>query len=203
MFSETRLPVSVSLGAVGGPRWPSTFVTLKSGVEKRNTPWAEPIHEYNIGYAIQDIDTAFDIIDFFESRSGTLYGFRFKDWSDYKSCAPQETPTDTDVTIGVGDGSTTTFQLVKTYGTHERKITKPVSGTVVISLDDVSTGSGWSVDTTTGIVTFDTAPTSSVVVKAGFEFDVPVKFVTDSIEIVVEDSYIASIPDIKLMEIRV
>lgn len=203
MFDETRLPTTISLGAIGGPMWPSTSSVLKSGLEYRNTTWSEPIHKYNLGYGIRNIDDAFDIIDFFEARGGALRGFRFKDWTDYKSCPPSTTVTNTDVTIGTGDNSTTTFQLIKTYGTHTRTITKPVSGTVVISLDDASQASGWSVDTVTGIVTFDTAPGTDVVVKAGFEFDVPVKFTNDNIEIEVNDTYLSSIPNITLMEIRI
>jgi hypothetical protein len=39
-----------------------------------------------------------------------------------------------------------------------RTITKPVAGTVKVYLDSVEQLSGWPVDTTTGLVTFGTAP---------------------------------------------
>lgn len=35
---------------------------------------------------------------------------------------------------------------------------------------------GWSVNTTSGVITFTTAPTAGMLVKAGFEFDVPCRF---------------------------
>jgi len=43
-------------------------------------------------------------------------------------------------------------------------------------LGGVSQGSGWSVNTTNGIVTFTTAPATSVVVSAGCAFDTSVRF---------------------------
>ena len=70
------------------------------------------------------------------SRRGLarLYGFRWKDWSDYKSCLPSQALAATDQVLGVGDGSRTAFQLVKAYAsgaqTYVRPIVKPVAGTV-------------------------------------------------------------------------
>jgi uncharacterized protein (TIGR02217 family) len=98
------------------------------------------------------------VVAFFEARNGRLHGFRFKDWGDHKSCLPSGTPSPTDQAIGTGDGATTAFQLVKRYASGAqswtRAIAKPVTGTVRIALSGVEQPSGWSVDTTTGVVTF-------------------------------------------------
>ena len=95
--------------------------------------------------------------------------------------------SDTDQVIGTGDAAEVDFQLVKIYTVGAlsltRNVTKPVTGTTIISLDDVPQGSGWTVDTTTGIVTFSVAPGGSVVVKAGFQFDVPVRFDNDVLQV--------------------
>ena len=120
---------------------------------------------------------------------------------------PQTDISDTDQLIGTGDNSEVDFQLIKKYTSggfsYTRTINKPISGTTIISLDDVSQASGWSVDTTTGIVTFDVAPGSSVLVKAGFEFVVPVRFATDEITINLEAFNHGSFEDIILLEVRI
>ena len=142
----------------------------------------------------------------FEARNGRLFGFRWKDWGDYKSCLPSGTPSATDQVIGTGDGTTTAFQLVKAYSSGAqswtRSITKPVSGTVNLALDGIEQAFSWSLDTTTGLVTFTTAPASGVAISAGFEFDVPVRFDTDQLDVTHDIERLGSITSIPLIEVR-
>lgn len=179
-FYEVQFPTDIGLDALGGPERAVDVVTLDSGFEERNSAWTASRRRYDISYGIKRPDDLATVLGFWESVGGNLHGFRFKDPTDFKSCAPQQTVADTDQTLGTGDAAETDFQLVKAYasgaGSYSRTIAKPVSGTVVVSLDDVSQASGWSVDTTTGIVTFTTPPGAGVVVKAGFQFDVPARF---------------------------
>ncbi|MFN3591545.1 MAG: TIGR02217 family protein, partial [Thermaurantiacus sp.] len=132
--------------------------------------------------------------------------FRWKDWSDYKSCLPSASPSATDQIIGEGDGSTTQFQLVKVYASgaqsYSRRIVKPVAGTVLLALDGIAQGSGWSVDPATGVVSFAAAPGNGVIVTAGFEFDVPVRFDTDRLDVTLDIERMGSIASIPLIEIR-
>ena len=133
-----------------------------------------------------DFDT---VLDFFHAMRGRLHGFRFKDWSDWKSNGMDRgvNVTNTDQSIGTGDGATTDFQLSLTYTagsqSYVRNITKPVAGSVVVAVDGVSQTytTNWTIDTTTGIVTFTAGhiPTAGQAITAGFEFDVPVRFDTD------------------------
>ena len=143
---------------------------------------------------------------FFEARNGRLHGFRFKDWGDHKSCLPSGTPSPTDQSIGTGDGTTTAFQLVKHYAsgsqTWTRTIAKPVAGTVRVALDGAEQIDDWSVDTTTGVVTFDIAPAAGVAVTAGFAFDVPVRFDTDVLDVTLDLERLGSITSIPLLELR-
>ena len=108
--------------------------------------------------------------------------------------------------IGTGDGITTAFQLVKRYAsgsqTWVRAITKPVAGTVRIALDGAEQLGGWSVDTTTGVVTFATAPAEGVAITAGFEFDVPVRFDADALDVTLDLERLGSITSIPLLELR-
>ena len=146
------------------------------------------------------------VVAFFEARNGRLHGFRFKDWADHKSCLPSGTPAPTDQVIGTGDGTTTAFQLVKRYASGAqswtRTVAKPVTGTVGIALAGVEQLSGWSVDTTTGVVTFTAAPGSGLAITAGFEFDAPVRFDTDVLDVTLDLERLGSITSIPLLELR-
>ncbi|KUJ85965.1 glycoside hydrolase family 24 [Ruegeria marisrubri] len=205
-FHEVRFPDNISRGARGGPERRTQIVELASGDEERNASWANSRRRYDVAYGIRRADDLAAVVAFFEARNGRLYGFRFKDWADYKSCAPSQTPSATDQVIGTGDGTTTAFQLVKRYTsgsqTWVRTITKPVAGTVTVAIDGVEQATGWSVDTTTGIVSFTTAPASGAAITAGFAFDVSVRFDTDTLDVTLDIERLGSITSIPLMEIR-
>jgi uncharacterized protein (TIGR02217 family) len=129
-----------------------------------------------------------------------------KDWGDDKSGLPSETTGPTDEALGTGDSTTTAFQLVKRYASGAqswtRAITKPVQGTVRIALAGIEQPSGWSVDTTTGLLTFSVAPGAGVAITAGFEFDVPVRFDTDVLDVTPDRARLGSITSIPLLELR-
>tara|TARA_R110002072_G_scaffold137123_1_gene279865 strand:+ start:184 stop:810 length:627 start_codon:yes stop_codon:yes gene_type:complete len=205
-FHEVRFPDNISRGARGGPERRTQIVELASGDEERNASWSNSRRRYDIAYGIRRTDDLAAVVAFFEARNGRLYGFRFKDWADYKSCLPSGTPSPTDQAIGTGDGATTAFQLVKHYASGDqswtRTITKPVVGSVRIAFGGVEQLSGWSVDTTTGVVTFGTAPGFGVAITAGFEFDVPVRFNSDVLDVTLDLERLGSITSIPLLELR-
>ena len=205
-FHEVRFPDNISRGASGGPERRTQIVELASGDEERNASWADSRRRYDVSYGIRRADDLAAVAAFFEARNGRLYGFRYKDWADYKSCLPSGAPGPEDQALGTGDGATRAFQLVKRYAsaaqTWVRTIAKPVAGSVRVALGGAEQGSGWSVDTATGVVTFDTAPGSGVAVAAGFEFDVPVRFDTDLLSITLDIERLGSITSIPLVEIR-
>ncbi|GLS80925.1 DUF2460 domain-containing protein [Paracoccus marinus] len=205
-FHEVRFPDSISRGARGGPERRTQIVELASGAEERNASWANSRRRYDVAYGIRRADDLAAVVAFFEARNGRLHGFRFKDWADFKSCLPSQTPVSTDQPIGAGNGSTNTFQLAKRYTSGAqswtRAITKPVAGTVAIALNGTPQASGWSVSTTTGLITFTTAPAAGVAITAGFEFDVPVRFDTDVLDVTLDLERLGSITSIPLVEIR-
>ncbi|HYG27663.1 MAG TPA: DUF2460 domain-containing protein, partial [Caulobacteraceae bacterium] len=120
----------------------------------------------------------------------------------FKSCAPGGTVSASDQTLGVGDGTRTAFQLVKAYGEVAREIRKPVAGTVVAALDGVAT-SDFTVDAASGVVTFADAPAAGVEVTAGFQFDTPVRFDTDRIDVTLEGFEAGRVVAAPLIEVRV
>jgi uncharacterized protein (TIGR02217 family) len=205
-FHEVRFPDNISRGARGGPERRTQIVELASGDEERNASWANSRRRYDAAYGIRRADDLAAVVAFFEARNGRLYGFRWKDWGDYKSCLPSGVPAPADQAIGTGDGTTTAFQLAKAYTsgaeTWIRIITKPVVGTVVVALDGVEQASGWMVDATTGLITFAAAPANGSAITAGFEFDVPVRFDTDQLDVTHDIERLGSITSIPLIEVR-
>lgn len=205
-FHEVRFPDDISRGARGGPRRLTQVVELGSGDEERNTAWANSRRVYDVSYGIRNADKLAEVVTFFEARRGRLYGFRFKDWSDYKSCPPMRITHPADQSLGTGNGSIKTFQLRKTYASGSsswvRTITKPVADTIRVALNGTEQASGWTVDLATGVITFSTAPGSGVAVTAGFQFDVPVRFDTDQLDMVLDIERLGSIPSIPLIEVR-
>jgi uncharacterized protein (TIGR02217 family) len=205
-FHEVRFPDNISRGARGGPERRTQIVELASGAEERNASWANSRRRYDVAYGIRRADDLAAVVAFFEARNGRLHGFRFKDWADFKSCLPSQTSGPTDQPIGTGNGSATLFQLTKRYASGAqswtRAITKPVAGTVTIALNGTPQASGWSVSSATGLVTFTTAPAAGVAITAGFEFDVPVRFDTDALDVTLDLERLGSITSIPLLEIR-
>jgi uncharacterized protein (TIGR02217 family) len=209
MFHEIRFPANLSFGSVGGPERRTEVVTLANGFEERNTPWAHSRRRYDAGVGLRSLDDVEALIAFFEARRGRLIGFRWKDWSDYRSCLPSREVRFTDQVIGTGDGGTTTFQLVKRYASgsadYVRPITKPVQGTVRIGIsgDLLTETVHYTVDYTRGLVSFVEPPGPGAEVSAGFEFDVPVRFDTDVIQTSVASFRAGEVPSVPVVEVRI
>lgn len=207
-FHEVRFPLRLAHGVTGGPVRRTDIVNLSNGREQRNARWRYARRSYDAGSGVKSIADLYEVQAFFEARLGELYGFRFRDPVDWKSCGPLQVPTASDQPIGTGDGATADFALCKTYadaaGSHQRPIAKPVAGTVTVSVAGViKPASAFTCDVTTGIVTFAPGhvPAAGAAVRAGFEFDVPVRFATDRIEVNLSTFNAGSIPAIPMTEI--
>jgi uncharacterized protein (TIGR02217 family) len=204
-FHEIRFPTSIAFHSGGGPERKTEIVTLGSGYEERNGVWIASRRRYDIGYGIKTLDDIHAVIAFFEARAGRLYGFRFKDFADFKSAAPGAAVTPLDQSLGSGDGTAKSFALKKTYvsgpSNWSRAIAKPVAATVRIAVNGIETAA-FTLDPATGTVTFATAPANGAVLTAGFEFDVPVRFDTDHLAINLAGFRAGEIPSIPLIEIR-
>lgn len=195
-FHEIQFPTDIAYGSAGGPEFSTDVIELGSGHERRNQNWTYPRERWDVAYGINTQAKLRALIIFFYARRGRAHGFRFKNHDDYSA---------TDQEIGVGDGSTTIFQLVKVYepGTYEfsRRILKPVTGTVTVYIDDVEQTEDWSVDTTTGLVTFVFAPSSGEVITANFDFDVPARFDVDYLPQRL-DAYAARSAQVSILELK-
>ena len=207
MFYETRFPTTVSQGSSGGPEYSTTIVTAQSGYELANSNWEYPRHKYNVALGVRNDSDIEAVLKFFHAMRGKAYGFRYKDWSDYKSCSINSTVSHNDQYIAVGDGVTKIFQLIKTYtqtpASLQRVIKKSVSGTVKVGKNYANQTSGWSANNNTGVITFSVAPAKGSVITAGYEFDVPCRFDIDYLPLTLETYRTATINDIPVIEVRV
>ena len=189
-FHDVLFPQDIALASRGGPQRATRIVTLGSGREERNARWAHARRRYDAGTGIRSLAALSRVIAFFEERRGRLYGFRWRDASDDRSCAPGMVPAPTDQLLGIGDGARSTFDLAKTYGSrfapYARPITKPVAGSLRVAVGGSEVPSAqFALDPLCGRITFapGSIPAKDAEVRAGFLFDVPVRFDTDSLDI--------------------
>lgn len=221
-FIETRFPTTISYGSSGGFGHNTAIVEVRSGQETRTSRREVARLRWNANEAIKQDDEIAALIDFCRVMKGSAVGFRFLDHTDYSTGANHKgAPAADDVVFGYGDGVSTQFQLLKTYTvagvTRTRNITKPIHGEsvsvgeaaaismdVLIAVAGTPTTSGWSVDTTTGMVTFTTAPTLGQELTWGGYFDVPCRFgieVDDLLDIALQGYDDSEIPDVPIIEL--
>lgn len=206
MFDDVQFPLEISRRSLGGPEFSTEVTETAGGYERRNRNWEGGRMRFNVAPGVRMRADHETLLSFFRCRAGRARGFRFRDWTDDRSCDLASSPAATDQLLGTGDNANQFFQLRKSYSSGEitewRKITRPVDGTVTVALGGIAQGSGWSVDIDTGLVMFDTPPTAAIAVTAGFRFDVPARFDIDRLEPVwmFEDAY--QQPEIPVIEIR-
>ncbi|TXJ08853.1 MAG: TIGR02217 family protein [Afipia sp.] len=209
-FHEVLFPLDIALKSAGGPERRTDIVTFGSGREERNARWAHSRRRFDAGYGVKTFDALQQVVAFFEERCGQLYGFRWRDRLDHSSAAPAANISPLDQALGTGDGTRPAFQLTKTYGStyapYTRTISKPVPGSVRVAVagSEVVSGSAFTCDSITGVVTFlpGHIPAGGAAVTAGFLFDVPVRFDTDYLEVDLSAFAAGAIPKIPLVEIR-
>jgi uncharacterized protein (TIGR02217 family) len=210
-FHEVRFPDSIAYGATGGPVWSTNVAAVSSGVEQRNQNWTAARHSYNVETGIKTLAHFSQVLGFFHARRGRLFGFRFKDWGDYSTAAsPEIAVTPLDQALGTFAGSP--LQIAKFYGdaggSYTRTLRKIVAGTLRVATNGVETLAGgaypWSVDLNTGLLSFTgsgaTLPTGRAV-TVGCEFDVPVRFDTDSLPVQANAWDLQIVNNIDLVEV--
>ncbi len=208
-FHEVLFPLDIALKSAGGPERRTEIVAFGSGREHRNARWAHSRRRYDAGYGVRTLNALQTVVAFFEERRGRLHGFRWRDRMDSSSAAPGVALSPLDQLIGTGDGARAAFQLTKTYGgtfaPYARPIRKPAPGSVRVAVNGVeaAAGTAFVCDDLTGIVTFQPAhvPPPGAAVRAGFTFDVPVRFDTDYLEVDLSAFSAGAIPKIPLVEI--
>lgn len=204
-FDDVDFPIALGREARVEPGFSTAVVTTAAGFEQRNADWADARMRYDAGPGVRSEEDIGTLLAFFRARRGAARAFRFRDPFDDSSNGMTGTPGAGDQPLGVGDGVATRFQLVKRYGEGEealeRRITRPVAGSVVVARDGVAVAAGWSLDGSGGVV-FDAAPEEGVEVTAGFRFDVPVRFAEDRLAINRATFLAGEAASVPLIEVR-
>ena len=214
-FRDVQFPTNISRGSTSTTRFKTRIISSESGQETRIKVWTYPLRSYDLAVDFWDSARLQVLISFYNAVAcGDAYSFRFKDWSDYFAgykfdpTAGLIVDTGSLSTIGTGDGSTTVFQLSKTYSSggfsSTRIITKPVNGTVSIYKNGVlqTLTTHYTVDHSTGLVTFVTAPANTNVITAAFQFDVNARFDGDNMALNVEAIQAGKWSSVKVVEVR-
>ena len=204
-FLNTVFPPKISYGSSGGPIRNTRVATAASGFEQRVSFWDGSLRRYDISYGIRSFSDLYEVLELFEAANGKLDFFLFTDNSDFKTVGPSATIGNEDVIIGVADNLEVDFQFIKEYTvastTITRTIRRPVPGTTLIAVNGVGQTMGWTVNATTGVITFDTAPVTGNV-TAGFEFYVPVRFDTDDLSWILSHFQHGIMDAVLLVEIK-
>jgi uncharacterized protein (TIGR02217 family) len=203
-FDDLPYPLALGRDATVSPEFSTSVSVTASGHERRSSQWTDARLRFDVGPGIRSDAELATLIAFFRARRGAARGFRLADPFDFSSNAMSEAPTMFDQLLGIGDGLSATFQLVKRYGDpldpQLRPISRPRAGTILVSVDgaprvDFTLAAG-------GKIVFDTAPAAGAAVRAGFLFDVPVRFAEDRLDISGAAFAAGEAPSVPLVEVR-
>jgi len=200
-FDEVRFPVALGREVSVEPAFSTAIVTTAGGAEQRNSEWADARLAFDAGPGLRGEADLHELIAFFRARRGAAVGFRLEDPFDHSSNGMTGEPGAADQLLGVGDGVRTEFPLVKAYGQQVRRITCPVAETVLVSVDGEEIEDGWAL-AGKGVVAFDAAPGEGAEVRAGFKFDVPVRFAEDRLSLNRATFLAGEVPSVPMIEIR-
>ncbi|MEO0642044.1 MAG: DUF2460 domain-containing protein [Pseudomonadota bacterium] len=203
-FDDVLYPFALGRTTAVAPEFSTTVTVTTSGHERRNSLWSDARINFDVGPGIRSEDELSQLIAFFRARRGPARGFRISDPFDFSTNSMTGTPLMTDELLGIGDGARADFQLHKSYGTGDdpqvRPITRPRAETLVVSVDD-ALNTDWTLKDG-GILSFSQAPQAGAEVRAGFVFDVPVRFAEDRIDISGVNFAAGEAPSIPLIELR-
>lgn len=195
-YDNVRLPTAIERGSQGGLGFYTNIVAASAGSEDRNQNWEDEKGEWDISYGVQRRGQLDDVRNHHFGRRGQAHSFPFRDWFDYQSGPANDLSPTFQLNATV---ATTTFQLVKTYAdsvrVFQRRIFKPDPATLIVYLDAVS--KAYTIDAY-GIVTLTAPVVGTPVVTALFQFDVPVRYVSDRLDLNLVYVNTASMPSIKI-----
>lgn len=217
-FVDEYLPAAVpGYPATSSPRWSTDIVRVHSGAEQANQRWAHPLHSYTLPEAVREWETVEALRKHWMAMRGPAHTWPWRDPLDFASVdllAPNQEPTvsGTDQQIGISDGATVAYQLVKRYTagaqTYTRNIYLPRTASVLVTVNGFdpaldSPPLPWTVTRYGGVVTFGSAPPLGAIIRAGFLFDVEVRFESDdALDSVLRTFNAGGFGDLSFVEVR-
>ena len=204
-FDDVPFPLPLGLDAAVAPEFSTSVTITASGHERRNALWADARLRFDVGPGVRSEADLGTLIAFFRARRGQARGFRLRDPADFSSHGMTGTPASGDQLLGIGDGLKASFALVKRYGegseAQVRPITRPVGASIRIALGTTEVLTGWTLEAG-GTIRFAIAPPTGTQIRAGFLFDVPVRFAEDRLDISGAGIAAGEAPSVPLLEIR-
>ena len=159
-FLEERISVDMSYGTSYGEAYTVSNVRVAGGdsYSRLDSPYPILRYDFNYSNASQEFSIT-ELLDLFHRSGGTHGGFRVRNHNEFTTNDYIDTPTFGDQQC-LQIGATNTYQIIRWYGPQgnltstRRRIKKPVDGTVLVGIAGIQLAStGFSVDTTTGIIT--------------------------------------------------
>lgn len=203
-FDDVSFPLPIGREAQSTSRFSTQVFQSVSGHETRNSLWADASLSFDVGPGIRSEADCTELLAFFRARRGAARGFRLRDPLDCSSGEGAAAPHPADQLLGEGDGVRSEFALIKHYGDppdgQQRRITRPVAGSVSVSLGGAP-ASGWTLQPG-GIIAFADPPAAGVEIRAGFLFDVPVRFASDELTVSAATFAAGEAASVPLIEIR-
>ncbi len=203
-FDDVPYPFALGRSASVAPEFSTSIAVTASGHERRNSLWSDARLHFDVGPGIRSEAELSELITFFRARRGPARGFRLTDPFDNSSNAMNGSPTMLDQLIGIGNGERADFQLLKSYGggaePQVRAITRPRPETLVVSVGGAAT-TAWTLGEK-GMLRLLSAPPPGAEVRAGYRFDVPVRFAEDRLDISAVNFAAGEAPSVPLIEIR-
>jgi len=158
--------------------WKTLISQAESGREVRVALRSLPLFEWDLPYGILRPADQATFWGFFNQCCGGWDTFLFDDKADDFAQGQQ---------LGVGDGATTQFQFVRSYGGLFVEPREDIQQSPIppnIYLNGALQSSGYSISyLNSGLLTFTTAPASGVVITADFYFYWRVRFKEDQLAI--------------------
>lgn len=199
-FHNVRFPENVSWRSSGGPEFKTQVFEAFRGGEKRNIEWSQPLMRFNVAYGVKTDTQMLDVINFFNARQGRAYGFRYKNWGNYKI---------EDAPIATGDGYSTRLPLWKFYGFPQARMYKRLRKIVRGSVKNVNVlgnpmveGVDFNINYDTGEIALNDAPGYGIPVYGYLEFDEPVRFDVDSIQAAIDQYNSQSLNRLELVGVK-
>jgi uncharacterized protein (TIGR02217 family) len=172
-------------GVTKTPTFQTRVQRAASGRELRALDYPYPLWQFALVYDFLRDDPAagYDelrtLMGFFMLCQGAFGTFLFHDPSDFQVTGQQ---------IGIGDASTTVFQLQRAIGAalpgggFYEPIVAP-NAVRAIYLDGITQNpANYTVDPESGLVTFDTAPARGLIITADFTYYFRCRFIDDRYE---------------------
>ncbi len=202
-FDDVAYPLALGRDAGVSAEFATSVMLTASGHERRASHWSDARLHFDVGPGVRSEAELGELLAFFRARRGAARGFRLRDPFDFSSNGMTGEPQPDDQLIGTGDGMTARFRLCKRYGDEDgqvRAISRPRLDTILVSVAGASTFD-WTLEDG-GWIVLGTAPAEGADVRAGFLFDVPVRFASDRLDVSAAAFAAGEAPSVPLVEVR-